>query len=132
VRDGKPASADDWQIRVPTYTPDIAATAVALAAALAGAPPPGARGAALAPAGLAGVWHYSAGERFTRFALVQLFGELMALPTAHVARLEGAPPGARRPFDCQLDTRKLLDTGLAAPCTPFREAVARVLAAASK
>lgn len=123
VRDGKPAAVDDWQIRVPTRTTDIAATVVNVArAAVAGGGAPA----------LAGVFHYSSKERVTRYGLVHLFGELLGLPTAHVARLEGAPPGARRPYDCMLDTRKLDATGLAAPHASFRDAVAEVLRGAAE
>ena len=127
VAEGAPASVDDWQIRVPTYTPDIGTTLERLGRALLGAPPEGAAGAALEPARLAGVWHYSSTDRITRWQLCTLFGELLSLPTAHLVRLEGAPPGAPRPYDCLLSTDKLRATGLAAPCTPMREALVAVL-----
>lgn len=115
----KPATIDDWQIRVPTLTTDIAATLVNMARA------------ALADAdAIRGVWHYSSAERFTRFGLVRLFGELEQLPIDHVTRLDGMPPGARRPYDCQLDCRKLEATGWAAPHADFRAAVVGILKAA--
>jgi dTDP-4-dehydrorhamnose reductase len=114
----KPQSIDDWQIRVPTLTSDIGATLVNVAAALTSSG---------APSQLSGIFHYSSSERWTRYQLVQLFGELMGLPTEHISRMEGAPPGARRPYDCQLDCSKLQATGLAAPHTPFREALQGIL-----
>lgn len=121
---------DDWQIRVPTYTPDIGRTLERLGSALVGSPPEGARGAALDPARLAGVWHYSSADCTTRWKLCQLFGELLSAPTGHILRLEGMPPGAPRPFDCLLSTGKLDATGLAAPCTPLREGLTAVLVGA--
>ena len=128
----KAQAIDDWQVRVPTYTPDIGATLEKLGAALVGKPPPGAAGAALRPGGLAGVWHYSSTDSTTRWQLCRLFGELLGAPTAHISRLEGEPPGAKRPYDCFLRTEKLRATGLAAPCTPLREGLAAVLAGARK
>jgi dTDP-4-dehydrorhamnose reductase len=126
----RPQTIDDWQVRVPTYTPDIGCTLERLGSALLGAPPEGARGAALEPTRLAGVWHYSSADRTTRWQLCQLFGELLSAPTAHIGRLEGMPPGAPRPYDCMLSTAKLDATGLAAPCTPLREALVAVLTGA--
>ena len=119
---------DDWQIRVPTFTPDIGATIVNIARALraaASAAPTG--GAASGPSG---IFHYSASERFTRFSLVAYFGRLLGVDVSHIERLEGAPPGAPRPFDCALNQRKLEALGLAAPHTPFDEACRAVLAGA--
>ena len=131
VLDASRAQAiDDWQVRVPTFTPDIGATLERLGSALVGAPPPGARGAALEPARLAGLWHYSSADRVTRWGLVQLFGELLSAPTGHLSRLEGMPPGAPRPLDCQLRCDKLEAAGLAAPRTPLREALVQVLTGA--
>ena len=130
---GKAQAIDDWQVRVPTFTPDIGATLERVGAALVGRPPAGASGAALGgPAGaLAGVWHYSSADCTTRWRLCALFAELLgAAPAGHLSRLEGEPPGARRPYDCQLRTEKLRATGLAAPCTPLREGLAAVLAGA--
>ena len=109
---------DDWQIRVPTYTVDVAATLVRIARAMlakAGPPPP------------AGIYHYSSRERFTRFSLVAFFGRLLSCDVSHVEKLEGMPPGAPRPFDCALDQRKLEALGLAAPHTPFEQACRAVL-----
>jgi dTDP-4-dehydrorhamnose reductase len=132
VLDGARAQAiDDWQVRVPTFTPDIGRTLERLGAALAGRPPAGAAGAALAPGGLAGVWHYSSEDRTTRWQLCALFAELLGRPSGHLSRLEGEPPGAKRPYDCMLRTAKLRATGLAAPCTPLREGLAAVLAGAA-
>jgi dTDP-4-dehydrorhamnose reductase len=124
----KAQAIDDWQVRVPTYTPDIAATLERLGAALVGRPP---AGAALAgPKALAGLWHYSSADCTTRWQLCALFGELLGAPTGHIARLEGEPPGAKRPYDCLLRTDKLRATGLAAPCTPLREGLVAVLTGA--
>lgn len=112
------ATVDDWQIRVPTLTTDIAKTLLSMARA------------SIADGGAArvsGVWHYSSAERFTRFELIRLFGEMLGKSTDNVVRVEGAPPGARRPYDCQLNTAKLDATGWAAPHTDFKKAVRDVI-----
>ena len=120
------ATIDDWQIRVPTHTADVAATLLLLARAAVAE-----GGAATGQASrTAGVWHCSSSERFTRFGLVQLYGELLGLPINHVTRLQGEPPGAKRPYDCALTTLKLEAAGFAAPHRDFRTAVLEILRAA--
>jgi dTDP-4-dehydrorhamnose reductase len=125
----RPQTIDDWQIRVPTYTPDIGRTLVNVANAMvspaastaSGGAPSGSASGSGAPsaASLAGVFNYSAPERFTRYGLVQYFGKLLSVPTDHIARDPSPPKGAPRPYDCQLDTGKLNALGLAAQPTPF-------------
>ena len=78
-------------------------------------------------------WHYSSAERFTRFALVQLFAELLGGKSiAHVTCTRGEPPGAKRPYDNQLRTAKLEKAGWAAPHAPFRKAVAQIIVDATR
>jgi len=123
----KAQTIDDWQIRVPTYTPDIAQTVERVASALLGAPPQGSMGDALHPSRLAGIWQYSSKDTTTRYKLTQLFGELLGVSVSHISKLEGMPPGAPRPRDCMLNTEKLDATGLSAPCTPLLQALKTVL-----
>lgn len=112
----KPQRIDDWQIRVPTLTTDIAQTLVNMALAKV-------RG----DEKITGIFNYSSNVITTRYKLVLLFGEILGLPTDHITRLEGEPPGARRPYDCKLDTTKLDKTGLAAPHTEFRSALEDII-----
>jgi dTDP-4-dehydrorhamnose reductase len=108
-----PCNVDDWQIRIPTYTPDIAATLVSISE----------KGR-----DLTGVFNYTSNDRFTRYGLCERFAALLGhLPMAHVTRISGAPPGAPRPYDCHLDDSKLRATGLAAVNTPFETAARIVL-----
>jgi dTDP-4-dehydrorhamnose reductase len=115
---------DDWQIRVPTYTPDVGRTLVRMALA---ATETGPDAAAAAPQLRGGVYNYSAHERFTRYTLTQHFGRLLGVPIDHVTRDPKAPPGAPRPYDCELVTAKLEALGLAAPPTPFDAACREIL-----
>lgn len=137
----KPASVDDWQIRVPTYTPDIAATLVNMSSALvAGEPrvgmmPGGQAQTELGVKGraLKGIYHYTSHDRYTRYELVRIFARAQGLDPdrdlGHVTKIDGMPPGAARPYDCHLDDSKLRATGLAAANTPFEVGVREVLAA---
>ena len=117
---GRPQRIDDWQIRVPTYTPDIGRTLVNIARRMLDD-----AGAGAAP--LPTLLNYSSNERWTRYGFVQFFGKLLGVPTAHFARLVGEPPGAKRPYDCKLDTALIESLGLAAPSTPFEDACREVL-----
>lgn len=117
-------TVDDWQIRVPTFTPDIAQTLCNIVTAKMTVSSPQ----------IAGVYHYSSSDRFTRWGLVQQFAALIrgsadGVPTsiAHISHSATPLPGAPRPFDCMLDCSKLVALGLAAPCTPFSVAASSVL-----
>lgn len=128
AREGdKSPTVDDWQIRVPTFTPDIAATLCNIASALTGNPPPGAAGEGLEPSQLKGIFQYSSKDSTTRYRLVQAFGEMLGVGVGHVVKQEGMPPGAIRPYDCMLDTGRLDRAGLSAPCTNMLEAFKVVL-----
>lgn len=128
AREGdKTPTVDDWQIRVPTFTPDIAATLYNLASALTGSPPPDATGEGLEPSKLTGIFQYSSKDSTTRYKLVTLFGELLGVGVGHVVKQEGMPSGAIRPYDCMLDTGRLDKAGLSAPCTSMVEAFKAVL-----
>lgn len=116
----KPQTIDDWQIRVPTYTPDIGRTLVIVATTMVD---PERKTADK----VCGIFNYSASERFTRYQLVQYFGQLQGVSTDHITRDPNPPKGAPRPYDCQLDTSKLSALGLAAPCTPFDVACREIL-----
>lgn len=108
----KTQKIDDWQIRVPTFTIDIAETLFLVTNALLQKE--------MAPSG---IFNYSSNVRITRWGLVQLFGKILQCNVTHITKLEGPPPGAPRPYDCQLSTTKLEKLGLAAPHTPFEIAL---------
>lgn len=114
---------DDWQIRVPTYTPDVAATvANILTAQLRGDVPGLAHG---------GIFHYSSPDKFTRYSVAVAIGRLLGKGTEHIASDPSPPPGAPRPRDAFLDSSKLAALGLAAPCTPFAVGMSDTLAGLS-
>lgn len=107
---------DDWQIRVPTYTPDIGETLANIGAAL------------LEGRLLGGIYHYSApSEGLTRFTIARRIAGLLGLPCDHIAGDAGPPAGAPRPHDAALSCEKLAAAGLAAPSTPFDVGMRAVL-----
>jgi len=114
-----PAALDDWQIRVPTLTTDVARTAARIVAALL-ARAPGVAGATL---------HYSAPDRFTRYSLALRMAALLGgAPTDHLTPAAGPPPGAPRPRDADLDCAATRALGLFEPPTPFDDGMRAVLA----
>jgi dTDP-4-dehydrorhamnose reductase len=76
---------------------------------------------------IAGIAHYSAKERFTRYSLCEAFAAALDKPIDHIKSDPNPPAGAPRPYDCALDTSKLERLGLAAPPTPFSVGLRRVL-----
>ena len=113
-----PASLDDWQVRVPTHTGDVAACVSRVIKALLSRAP-GVAGATL---------HYSAPDRFTRFTLALHIGELLHLPTSHITGQAGPPVGAPRPHDATLDCSATAALGLFPTPRPFDEGMRAVLA----
>jgi dTDP-4-dehydrorhamnose reductase len=123
VRDIKtPKVLDDWQIRVPTYTPDIAATLLNICDALTKESIPA--------ESLSGIFHYSSEDCLTRYKVAQLIGDILGLPIDHISSDPNPPAGAPRPKDAKLNTYKLRTLGLAAPCTNLKTALEEVLKSA--
>jgi len=124
---------------VPTYTPDIAQTLAnvckamlhnAAAAAAAGAATDAAASAAALSEQekLGGIFHYSSDDCLTRYSIATAIAEVLGVPHAHITSDAAPPPGAPRPKDAKLDCSKLKALGLAHECTPFKAAMAEVLA----
>jgi dTDP-4-dehydrorhamnose reductase len=137
---------DDWQIRVPTYTPDIARVLLKMADAVVhDCRSSSASGTSQSPLKLvpwapAGVYNYSAAKRFTRWTLCRTMAEelealgssstgvaqaeeAIARRLSHIRRDPNPPSGAPRPLDCMLDTAKIQAAGFFVEPTPFREAL---------
>lgn len=76
---------------------------------------------------LGGIFHYSSLDKSTRYKIAVSIGEVLGLPTAHITPSTTPPAGAPRPKDAFLDSTKLSDAGLAAPCIPFVEGIRAVL-----
>lgn len=120
VRDAsKPVTLDDWQIRVPTFTPDIAQTLVRMANAMVDGSVPS--------EALRGIFHYSSNDTATRLGIARQIGDILGLPTSHITGSAEPPPGAPRPKHVKLEGSRLTDYGLAHPPTPFKDALLSIL-----
>ena len=90
---------DDWQIRVPTLTTDIAKVLVNMATMW--------HSNSSTRSSLVGTWHYTSEELFTRYSLCKFFASKLNVDISNVTPVAGPPPGAVRPYDCFLSTTKM-------------------------
>jgi dTDP-4-dehydrorhamnose reductase len=113
VTAGTPATVDDWAVRYPTATRDVATVL----------------GQMLAHAGVlrGRTWHWSGTEAATKYEMALAIGDVLDLPTDHL-RPERRPDPTR-PRDPQLDCRMLEGLGFGAR-TPLRAALPEVIACA--
>ena len=61
------------------------------------------------------VLQFSSEDKYTKYEMCQLFGEIMGLPIDHIkANTEGNDPNAsvQRPYDCHLSTKALKGLGI--------------------
>jgi S-adenosylmethionine synthetase len=109
---------DDWAQRFPTNTQDVARVCADVAALYL-------REAAAGKTDLPRVLHFSGEERFTKWDMCQLFGEILALPVDGMVpdkpaeEGEGGAAGVQRPYDCHLDTSVLKELGIDVSAVPF-------------
>jgi dTDP-4-dehydrorhamnose reductase len=133
---GASKKVDDWGVRYPTFTPDVAVVIRQMIERhVAAAGGGGGGGGGAGP--LAGTFHWTAnctaaaGVPYTKYKLALLMGEVMGVPTGHLAPDSEQPGGAPRPRDCHLDRSKLEALGIGQE-TDLREALAAVLTAAAQ
>ena len=114
VHSGEPAKLDDWAIRFPTFTDDVAAICRELC------------GRALDDRDFSGTWHFSGRERLTKYGMAVAIAEYLGLPHHPFEPDPNPGPGASRPKNSQLDGSVLEKMGIGKP-TPFREGLGRVI-----
>lgn len=102
---------DDWAIRYPTNVADVARVLVDIASQ-ARSESHGDHDTLQIPR----VLHFSSEDRMTKYEIVKVLAEIMALPVDGVVpdRDGGkpGPDGTLRPFDCHLDTAALKELGI--------------------
>ncbi|KAI2466538.1 NAD(P)-binding protein [Annulohypoxylon bovei var. microspora] len=67
------------------------------------------------PSKLPYILQFSSEDKFTKYEICELFGEIMGLPIAAIEpNAEGNDPNApvQRPYDCHLSTKRLKDLGI--------------------
>lgn len=115
----KETSVSDYQRRYPTHVADVAYVCSQLAKRHVEAVPG-------SPA--AGIWHWSASECYTKYAMACTMAELFGLPTSHLIPVREPEVGATtRPYDTQLDPTATVRAIGHTPSVPFREGIQQSL-----
>ena len=105
----KPAKVSDFEQRYPTHVTNCAQVCLGLAEKK-----------------LAGIWHYSGKEPFTKYTMALAMAEVFGLSGNHLTGVNEPSPGAVRPYDCHLDssaTEKIVQVAY----IPFKEGIKTVL-----
>ncbi|KAK9457575.1 hypothetical protein V1511DRAFT_494024 [Dipodascopsis uninucleata] len=116
--DQKPAESvgmDNWQIRYPTNTSDVARVIKSIS------------DLAMQGTMIPNILHFSSDERFTKYEICQIFGEILGVPIGHLKRIDSypevsrTPSGIVRPYNTQLSVQLLKDIGIDCSSVDFRE-----------
>ncbi|KAK4137667.1 NAD(P)-binding protein [Trichocladium antarcticum] len=97
---------DHWALRYPTNTEDVARVCYDVASRYL---------AEKDKSSLPRVLQFSSEDKYTKYEICQLFGEIKGLPIDRIEpNTEGNDPTAavQRPYDCHLSTRALRDLGI--------------------
>ncbi|KAI4203537.1 MAG: hypothetical protein LQ350_001726 [Teloschistes chrysophthalmus] len=98
-------SMDDWSLRYPTNTEDVARVIVDIANHYLLADE--------ARVAMPKVLQFSSEQRYTKFQMCEAFAEILGLPLKGMVAQSGAPGGsAPRPYDTHLSTKALRDLGI--------------------
>lgn len=105
---------DDWAIRTPTNTADVARVCVDIARYAennANARP------------VPQILQFSSDDRMTKYEMCRVFGEIMALPIDGIVPVKDGgkpgPDGTLRPCDCHMDTGELKKMGISVETVDF-------------
>ena len=109
---------DDWGVRYPTLTSDVAAAVAAITALLNSAEKPVD----------GGIYHFSGSESMTKYAMAEVMKDYAALD-CEVQAAAGKPAGAPRPENAHLSCGRLQKLIGELPFTPFAEGLASSLQA---
>jgi dTDP-4-dehydrorhamnose reductase len=110
-----PALIDDWAIRYPTYTPDIAIVIRQLLERHA------------QRATVCGTFHWSGTEALTKYGIALKLAAALRLDTAGIVAQAAPADSTPRPYDCHLDATRLETLGIGTR-TPFDAGLSTVLA----
>ncbi|KAL1871312.1 hypothetical protein VTK73DRAFT_2108 [Phialemonium thermophilum] len=107
-------SMDHWSLRYPTNTEDVARVCHDVAARYLGTTD---------RSSLPRILQFSSEDKYTKYKICQLFGEIMGLSTARIEpNTKGNDPNAavQRPYDCHLSTRALKELGIDVSTQDFK------------
>ncbi|CAN8095896.1 unnamed protein product [Discula destructiva] len=105
---GDKVSMEHWALRYPTNTEDVGRVCHDLAVKYLAADPS-------ERANMPKVLQFSSEDKFTKYEICQLFGEIMGLSVDNIEpNTQGNDPHAsvQRPYDCHLSTSALKDIGI--------------------
>lgn len=105
----KPAKVSDYEQRYPTHVANCAQVCLGLAEKK-----------------LAGIWHYSGKEPFTKYKMALAMAEVFGLSGNHLTGVTEPSPGAVRPYDCHLDS-SAIEKIVPVTYIPFKEGIKTVL-----
>lgn len=114
LKSGSPSiKVDNWAIRYPTCTSDVARVCRDIATLYTNSKD---RGEALPR-----VLQFSAEEKFTKWEICQVFADILGV---ELKNMEPTQPdesdSVKRPYDCHLDTKVLKELGIDVGCISFR------------
>lgn len=107
---------DDWSIRYPTNTEDVARVCVDISEKFA-------RASDGERQRMQKILQFSSEDRYTKYEICELLAEVMTLPMGKMeANKEGNDPNAKvqRPYDCHLSTKALQELGIGVQTQDFK------------
>lgn len=104
---------EDWAMRYPAHTDDVAAAMATLLAA------PDSMGR--------GLFHFAGHEGLTKYRMARIIAPIVGVQPEAAAADSNPPAGAPRPKDCRLDGSRLEALGFS-PAIRFEEGIRKVLA----
>ena len=115
--EGHAFKAEDWAMRYPAHTDDVARAVAVIAERLTQT--------ALHAAG--GTYHFASGEQFTKYGIALVIAKELAVDTHLIQPDPNPPSGAPRPKDCRLDASRLNSLGFS-PGIRFADGIREALA----
>jgi len=95
---------DDWAIRYPTNTEDVARVLKDIAE----------KYTTIDPATLPKILQFSSEDKNTKYEICGKLAKVLGLPINHLVAMNKVDPnaGVQRPYDCHLSTKELKDIGI--------------------
>ena len=117
ILEGRAFKAEDWAMRYPAHTDDVARAVALIAGRLMQS----------TPLIAGGTYHFAGGEQLTKYAMAQLIARELGADTRLIEPDPRPPAGAPRPKDCRLDASRLESLGFV-PRICFADGVREALA----
>lgn len=115
LMDQRPQGIDDWAVRSPTSTADIANAIdklIALHLQSLHLQQSQLQESHLQQTTVQGIYHFSAAETMTKYRMLLTLGEILQLSTAHLTPESTPMDSAKRPRDCTLSCGRLAALGI--------------------